>query len=38
MNNLTQKMLYYLPPTDCRFRPDMRAYEHGDLNLGASEK
>lgn len=38
MNNLTPSMLSSYPPTDCRFRPDMRAYEYGDLQDGASEK
>lgn len=31
MNNLTYEDLFKLPPTDSRFRPDMRAYEYGDL-------
>lgn len=31
-------MLATLPPTDCRLRPDIRAYEYGDLQLAASEK
>ncbi|KAA3674437.1 oxysterol-binding protein-related protein 1/2 [Paragonimus westermani] len=28
----------FLPPTDCRFRPDIRALELGDLNVAAQEK
>lgn len=31
-------MLNYLPKTDSRFRPDMRAYEFGDLDLSSKEK
>ena len=38
MNNLTMKQMRDLPPTDCRFRTDLRAYEYGDLELGAKEK
>lgn len=38
MNNLTSRMLSDYPPTDCRFRPDMRAYEYGDLQEATSEK
>ncbi|CAL8068439.1 unnamed protein product [Calicophoron daubneyi] len=28
----------YLPPTDCRLRPDIRAMESGDLKTAAAEK
>ncbi|KAF6776446.1 hypothetical protein AHF37_04111, partial [Paragonimus kellicotti] len=28
----------FLPPTDCRFRPDIRALELGDLDVAAQEK
>ena len=28
----------YLAPTDSRFRPDLRAFENGDIDLGADEK
>ncbi|KAF7246791.1 hypothetical protein EG68_09915, partial [Paragonimus skrjabini miyazakii] len=28
----------FLPPTDCRFRPDIRALELGDLDMAAQEK
>lgn len=38
MNNLRVQDLSALPPTDCRFRPDLRAYEHGDMIIGANEK
>lgn len=38
MNHLWIKDLENLPPTDCRFRPDLRAYEYGALDLGAKEK
>ncbi len=30
--------MFNAAPTDCRFRPDLRAYENGDLELAASEK
>lgn len=35
MNNLSENMLNHLPPTDTRFRPDIRAFEYGDLELAA---
>ena len=31
-------MISYLPPTDCRFRTDLRAYEYGDLETATDEK
>ena len=31
-------MLHSLLPTDSRLRPDMRAYEYGDIKLGSLEK
>ena len=31
-------MLKFLPKTDSRFRPDLRAFENGDISLAASEK
>lgn len=37
-NNLTEKMLEELPPTDSRFRTDQRAYEYGDFELAQTEK
>jgi len=33
---LTLNMAKPLPKTDSRFRPDMRAYEFGDVKLGES--
>ena len=38
LNNLRPDMLSKLPPTDCRLRPDQRAYEYGSLELASSEK
>ena len=38
LNNLTEEQIKDLPPTDCRFRPDLRAYEYGDIDLAAKEK
>ncbi len=38
LNHINQDMLEYLPQTDVRFRPDIRAYENGDLELATSEK
>ncbi len=38
MNFLSFDMLAQLPPTDCRLRPDIRAYEYGDLQLATLEK
>lgn len=38
LNKLTPDMETTLPPTDCRFRPDQRAYENGDNTLASSEK
>ena len=37
-NNLTQRMLSFLAPTDSRLRPDQRAFEYGDMTLAAQEK
>lgn len=37
-NNLTQEQLLKLPPTDSRLRPDIRAYEYGDVKLAGEEK
>lgn len=28
----------YIAPTDSRYRPDLRAYENGDIDLGGKEK
>lgn len=38
LNHLNQKMLEKIAPTDSRLRPDVRAYEHGNMDLAASEK
>ena len=38
LNNLTNKMISYLPHTDTRYRPDQRALENGDLTQANSEK
>ena len=37
-NHLPDSLKPYLPPTDCRFRPDQRALENGDFKLAAAEK
>ncbi len=38
LNNLTKEILEKIPPTDSRLRTDLRAYEHGDLELAKTEK
>lgn len=38
LNNLTPELNSYLPLSDSRYRPDLRAYEHGDLALASEEK
>lgn len=38
LNHLTQETLKNLPRTDTRLRPDLRAYEHGDMDLAEAEK
>lgn len=38
LNNLTDDLKKVIAPTDSRFRPDLRAYEEGDTELGAKEK
>lgn len=38
LNNLEKSMVNELPPTDSRLRPDLRAYEFGDIKLAAKEK
>lgn len=37
-NYLVENMVTKLPPTDSRFRPDMRAYEYGDCKLAGEHK
>jgi len=38
LNYLTDSLRPLLCPTDCRLRPDQRAIEDGDYNLGRGEK
>lgn len=38
LNHLPDDLRSKLPPTDSRFRPDLRAFEEGDIDLGADEK
>jgi hypothetical protein len=38
MNNLSWDIVDSLPLTDSRFRMDLRAYEHGDIDLANEEK
>lgn len=38
LNYLPDELRPLLPPTDCRFRPDLRAYEEGQMELAANEK
>jgi len=38
LNYLTEKLKKSLPPTDSRFRPDLRALENGDMKLAQTEK
>uniref|UniRef100_A0A7S3CWL2 Oxysterol-binding protein n=1 Tax=Palpitomonas bilix TaxID=652834 RepID=A0A7S3CWL2_9EUKA len=38
LNEITEEMRDSLPPTDCRFRPDQRLYENGEVKAAAKEK
>ncbi|TSR16026.1 Oxysterol-binding protein-related protein 1 [Bagarius yarrelli] len=38
LNELEEDMKENLPVTDCRFRPDIRALENGDIDLASAEK
>ena len=38
LNHLTEETLRNLPRTDTRLRPDLRAYEYGDMDLAETEK
>ena len=38
LNYLTDKLKSKLPRSDCRLRPDIRAYEEGNMELAANEK
>jgi len=31
LNHIDDELAEQLPPTDSRFRPDMRAFEHGEF-------
>ena len=35
---MSVELASHLPPTDARFRPDMRAYENGNIDIAAFEK
>ncbi|KAF8167899.1 Oxysterol-binding protein-domain-containing protein [Crassisporium funariophilum] len=38
LNELTSDLVGKLPPTDSRYRPDVRALENGELDLAETEK
>lgn len=38
LNHIDDELSQHLPPTDSRFRPDMRAFENGDFELAEVEK
>lgn len=38
INQLSDELKEKLPPTDCRFRPDLRYFENGDLQNAEAEK
>ncbi len=38
LNLLSEELQKKLPPTDSRFRPDMRQWENGNLEGATSEK
>lgn len=38
LNYLTKEILLKLPPTDSWLRPDLRAYEFGDIENASKEK
>lgn len=38
LNHLTPELEKKIAPTDSRFRPDLRAFENGDIDEGAKEK
>ncbi|OQV21820.1 Oxysterol-binding protein-related protein 1 [Hypsibius exemplaris] len=38
LNELDENMKRFLAPTDCRYRPDIRALENGDLDTASLEK
>ena len=38
LNQISDELKEKLPPTDCRLRPDMRYWEHNDLENAEAEK
>ena len=38
LNHLDDELAENLPPTDSRFRPDMRAFENGKYEFAETEK
>ncbi|XP_071803901.1 oxysterol-binding protein-related protein 1-like isoform X1 [Asterias amurensis] len=38
LNEMTEHMKSYLPPTDARYRPDIRCMENGDIDCASDEK
>lgn len=38
LNNLPKELEKKIAPTDSRFRPDLRAFENGDIDAGGQEK
>lgn len=38
LNEITEDMQNYIPPTDTRFRPDQRCLENGDVEKAELEK
>ena len=38
MNNISDSLANKLPPTDSRLRPDIRHWEHANLELASKEK
>jgi hypothetical protein len=38
LNYLPETLVGKLPPSDCRFRPDLRAYEEGKMEFAGEEK
>jgi hypothetical protein len=38
MNDVSDSLKKKLPPTDSRLRPDVRSWEHADLEQASKEK
>ena len=38
LNDIDDEYRAILPATDCRLRPDQRAYENGNIELASAEK